>query len=141
MPKIKMTTWVDAGVHAELCIHAQRTGVSMSEAASQVLRDGVLDVTTKPGLEETVRQLLLAVQRRDAQVERRLAVLAGRAALEAGANRRLMVQMLAHALDPERARSLNAAAWSASVENMRKPVDELLALFEVNAPASEVQNG
>jgi hypothetical protein len=59
----------------------------------------------------------------------RLAHLLARTALEAATARRLVFQLLAHSLTPAEAPRLNQAAWTGSVDALRKPAQGLRELL------------
>jgi hypothetical protein len=131
MPKKQTTTWLDQAVYEQVRLDAGLRGITISECIALHMRNSVLDTSTKPGIEEVVRQLALTVQRRDAAFEQRLASLTSRAAIEAGASRRLLVQLLVRETSPDKAKILSEAAWNAAVESHRKPV---AGLFELVKP-------
>ena len=55
----------------------------------------------------------------------RVSHLLARAALEAATTRRLLYQLLVREVGAEEARRLNQAAWTGSVDSLRKPAEGL----------------
>ena len=69
------------------------------------------------------------VKREVGRMSDRLAHLLARTALEAATARRLVFQLLTRHLTPEEARRLNQAAWTGSVDSLRKPAQGLRELL------------
>lgn len=133
--KVKLATSVDAETAQTLRDRAVLHHLSLSQAAAELLagavRDGAPPGDTLLFLAE-VRQTL---HRDVARMADRLAYLLVRTAVEAGATRREVFNVLVRlGVDPDAAKRIHESAWEAAVASLRKPVAGLRDLAVGSTP-------
>jgi hypothetical protein len=132
MGKVKVTTWVDGETAGVLRGLAAQHGVSMSEMCAERLRASVAEHAGEVGVEVLLPALRAAIRREVGGMADRFAHLLARSALESAASRRTVYQLLVRELGAEDARRANEAAWSGSIESLKRPargLQELLGEF------------
>jgi hypothetical protein len=100
----------------------------VSQVAAEILERGLKEQAETAGLGLLGPALESVVKRQVGRMSDRLAHLVARTALEAATTRRLVFQLLARHLTTEEARRLNQAAWTGSVDSLRKPAQGLREL-------------
>ena len=141
MGKVKVTTWVDERTVDVVRGLAAQNGVSMSEMCAEMLRVSVAERAGEVGAEVLLPALRGAIRREVAKMSDRLAHLSSRSAYESAASRRLVFQLLAEEFGPEEANARNRAAWKASVESLRKPVEGLREILDETPPLRSSEDG
>ncbi len=138
--RVRVATSVDAVTAQTLRDRAAMHHLSLSQAVSELLSGAV-----KEGAPNGDTLLFLAEVRstfhRDVQrMADRLAYLLVRSALEAGATRREVFNLLVRSgVDVDSAQRIHDGAWQAAMASLRKPVAELreLAAQEEPSPLEE----
>jgi hypothetical protein len=134
--KVKITTWVDESTAGVLRGLAAQGGVSVSEFCAQKLRLAVEeDAAGGIGAEMLVPAVRTAVRREVERMSDRLAHLLVRSALESAAARRVVLQVLVGELGREEALAVNDAAWTGSVESLKRPARGLREILGEGAEA------
>jgi hypothetical protein len=141
MSKVKITAWVDERTASAIKGLAAQHGVSVSEIGARLLRRGVEeDAGGGVGAEILLPAVRGAVRREVGRMSDRLAQLMGRSALESATGRRLLFQLLAEEMGQEEANRRNRAAWTASVQSVKKPAEglrEILGEAPVDAASAD----
>lgn len=126
MAKVKITAWVDERTAGVLRALAAQNEISVSEVTAQTLQRAVEDRAAEGvGTELLLPAVRGAVRREVARMGDRLAHLMTRSALESATGRRLLFQLLAEEIGRDEANRRNRAAWTASVESLKKPAEGL----------------
>jgi hypothetical protein len=128
--KTKVTTWVGRDVLRGLRDVAAAHHLTVSQVAAEILERGLKEQAETAGLGLLGPAVEGVVKREVGRMSDRLAHLLARTALEAATARRLVFQLLTRHLTPEEARRLNQAAWTSSVDSLRKPAQGLRELLE-----------
>ena len=113
----------------------------MSEMCAQMLKSSVADRAGEVGVEVLLPAIRGAIRREVARMSDRLAHLSSRSAHESAAARRLVFQLLTEEFGPEEANARNRAAWKASVESLRKPVEGLREILDETPPLRSSDDG
>src|SRR5215216_1627668 len=140
MSKIKITTWVDERTASAIKGLAAQHGVSVSELCAEKLKASVEEDGGAVGMEVLLPAVRGTVRREVGRMSDRLAQLMSRSALESATGRRLLFQLLAEELGQEEANRRNRAAWTASVQSVKKPAEglrEILGEAPVDAAAAD----
>jgi len=127
--KTKVTTWVGRDVLRSLRDVAAAHHLTVSQVASEILERGLREQAETAGLGLLGPAIEGVVKREVGRMSDRLAHLLARTALEAATARRLVFQILVRQFTAEEARRLNQAAWTGSVDSLRKPAQGLQALL------------
>ncbi len=136
--KIKVATLVDAETAQVLRDRAALHKLSLSQAAAELLAGAVKSVATEGSTVLFFAELKQTLHRDMARMADRLAHLLVRGALEAGATRREVFNLLLRSgLPPEAAKQIHDAAWQATVAALRKPVAEVHDLARPNGAPVE----
>jgi hypothetical protein len=139
--KVKITTWVDERTVGVVRGLAAQNGISMSEMCAEMLRTSVADRAGDVGVEVLLPALRGAIRYEVAKMSDRLAHLTSRSAYESAAARRLIFQLLVEEVGEGEANARNRAAWKASVESLRKPVEGLREILEEASPLRTPEDG
>ena len=130
MSKVKITAWVDERTASAIKGLAAQQGVSVSEMGARLLRRGVEESAAGGvGAEVLLPAVRAAIRREVAGMADRFAHLLARGALESAATRRTVYQLLVKELGVEDARRTNEAAWTGSVESLKRPARGLRELL------------
>jgi hypothetical protein len=108
---------------------------------AEMLKSSVADRAGEVGVEVLLPALRGAIRREVARMSDRLAHLSSRGAYESAAARRLVFQLLTEEFGPEEANARNRAAWKASVESLRKPVEGLREILDEAPPLQSSEDG
>ena len=127
--KTKVTTWVGRDVLRSLRDVAAAHHLTVSQVASEILERGLREQAETAGLGLLGPAIEGVVKREVGRMSDRLAHLLARTALEAATARRLVFQILVRQFTAEEARRLNQAAWTGSVDSLRKPAQGLQELL------------
>jgi len=127
--KVKITTWVDQETAGVLKGLAAQHGVSVSEVCAEKLRASVVQHGSEVGAEVMLPAVRAAIRREVAGMADRFANLLVRGALESAATRRTVYQLLVEEFGTEDAKRRNEAAWTGSVESLRRPARGLRELL------------
>src|SRR5207244_951264 len=103
--------------------------LTVSQVAADILERGLKERAETAGLGLLGPAVEGVVKREVGRMSDRLAHLIARTALESATTRRLLFQLLVRQLTPEDARRLNQAAWTNSVDSLRKPAEGLKELL------------
>ena len=123
--KTKVTTWVTLDAHRALRELAASHRLPLSQVAADLLHRGLREQAETAGLGLLGPALEAVVRREVSRMSDRVSHLLARAALEAATARRLLYQLLIREVGAEEARRLNQAAWTGSVDSLRKPAEGL----------------
>jgi hypothetical protein len=104
---------------------------------AEILERGLKERAETAGLGLLGPAVEAAMKREVGRMSDRLAHLLARAALESASTRRLVFQILARQLTAEDARRLNQAAWTSSVDSLRKPAEGLREILGPRANPKE----
>ncbi len=135
--KTKVTTWITRDALRGLRDLAAAHQLTISRVAADVLERGLKERAETAGLGLLGPAVEGAVKREVGRMSDRLAHLIARAALESATARRLVFQLLVRQLTTEEARRLNQAAWTGSVDSLRKPAEGLREILGPRATTSE----
>jgi hypothetical protein len=123
--KTKVTTWVTRDTLRALREVAAAHHLTVSQVAAEILERGLKERAETAGLGLLGPAVEGVVKREVGRMSDRLAHLIARTALESATTRRLVFQILARQLTTDEARRLNQAAWTSSVDSIRKPAEGL----------------
>jgi hypothetical protein len=123
--KTKVTTWITRDALRSLRDLAATHKLTVSRVAADVLERGLNERAETAGLGLLGPAVEGVVRREVSRMSDRLAHLIARTALESATARRLVFQLLVRQLTTDEARRLNQAAWTGSVDSLRKPVEGL----------------
>jgi len=123
--KVKLSTWVPYETLRALREQAAAHHLTVSQIAAEILERGLREQAETAGLGLLGPAVQGVVKREVGRMSDRLAHLIARTALESATSRRLVFQLLARSLTPDEARKLNQAAWTSSVDSLRKPAEGL----------------
>lgn len=123
--KTKVTTWVTYDAHCALREVAAAHKLTMSQVAAEILERGLRERAETAGLGLLGPAVEAVIKREVGRMSDRLAHLLARTALEAATARRLIFQILVRELNIDEAKHLNQAAWTSSVDTLRKPAQGL----------------
>lgn len=132
-PREKLTLWVEAETVKSLRAMAGANKVTLSQVAAKYLELAVSEKAETAGTELVVPALEAAINRASKQLGDRLSTLLVRTALEAASGRRIGYQLLVKQLGQDEARDLVEAAWTSSVDSLKKPAEgvrEVLGFFQ-----------
>jgi len=132
--KTKVTTWVTLDARRALREVAAAHKLTVSQVAAELLEGGLKERAETAGLGLLGPAVEGVVKREVGRMSDRLAHLLARTALEASTARRLVFQLLARHLSIEEARRLNQAAWTSSVDSLRKPAEGLREILGPREP-------
>jgi hypothetical protein len=135
--KTKVTTWVGRDVLRGLREVAAAHHLTVSQVAAEILERGLKERAETAGLGMLGPAVQGVVKREVGRMSDRLAHLLARTALESASTRRLVFQILARQLTTEEARWLNQAAWTSSVDSLRKPAQGLREILGPGANPKE----
>jgi hypothetical protein len=135
--KTKVTTWVGRDVLRNLRDVAATHHLTVSQVAAEILERGLKQRAETAGLGILGPAVEAAIKREVGRMSDRLAHLLARTALESATTRRLVFQILARQLTTEEARRLNQAAWTSSVDSLRKPAEGLREILGPRANSKE----
>ena len=135
--KTKVTTWVTRDALRALRDLAAVHKITVSQVAADLLERGLNERAETAGLGLLGPAVEGVVRREVGRMSDRLAHLIARTALESATARRLVFQILVRQLSTEEARRLNQAAWTGSVDSLRKPAE---GLREILGPRASSQN-
>ena len=135
--KTKVTTWVGRDVLRSLRDVAAAHHLTVSQVAAEILERGLKQRAETAGLGLLGPAVEAAIKREVGRMSDRLAHLLARTALESATTRRLVFQILARQLTTEEARRLNQAAWTSSVDSLRKPAEGLREILGPRANSKE----
>jgi hypothetical protein len=135
--KTKVTTWVGRDVLRSLRDVAAAHHLTVSQVAAEILERGLKERAETAGLGLLGSAVEAAIKREVGRMSDRLAHLLARTALESPSTRRLVFQILARQLTTEVARRLNQAAWTSSVDSLRKPAEGLREILGLRANHGE----
>ena len=127
--KTKVTTWVGRDVLRSLRDVAAAHHLTVSRVAAEILERGLKERAETAGLGLLGPAVQGVVKREVGRMSDRLAHLLARTALESATTRQLVFQLLVRSLTAEEARRLNQAAWTNSVDSLRKPAQGLQELL------------
>ncbi len=128
--KTKVTTWVTRDAYQALREVATVHNLTISQVAAEILDRGLRERAETAGLGLLGPAVEAVIKREVCRMSDRLAHLLARTALESATARRLIFQLLVRQLTLEEAKHLNQAAWTSSVDTLRKPaqgLNEILA--------------
>ncbi len=121
--KVKVATLVDPETAQTLRDRAALHNLSLSQAAAELLSGAVKSIATDGSTVLFFAELRQALRRDVARMADRLAHLLVRSALEAGAARREVFNLLVRSgLTQEAAKHIHDGAWQSAVVALRKPV-------------------
>jgi hypothetical protein len=135
--KTKVTTWVGRDVLRSLRDVAAAHHLTVSQVAAEILERGLKQRAETAGLGLLGPAVETAIKRAVGRMSDRLAHLLARTALESASARRLVFQILVRQLTTEEARHLNQAAWTSSVDSLRKPAEGLREILGPRANPKE----
>jgi hypothetical protein len=127
--KTKVSTWVPYNILRALREEAAAHHLTVSRVAAEILERGLKERAETAGLGLLGPAVQGVVKREVGRMSDRLAHLLARTALESATTRRLVFQLLVRSLTAEEARRLNQAAWTNSVDSLRKPAQGLQELL------------
>ncbi len=133
--KTKVTTWVTRAALRDLRDLAAAHQLTVSRVAADILERGLKERAETAGFGLLGPAVEGAVKREVGRMSDRLAHLIARTALESATARRLVFQLLVRQLTTDEARRLNHAAWTGSVDSLRKPAEGLREIL--GPPADE----
>ena len=134
--KTKITTWVTRDALRSLRDLAAAHKLTVSQVAADILERGLRERAETAGLGLLGPAVQGVVRREVGRMSDRLAHLIARTALESATARRLVFQLLVRQLTTDEARRLNQAAWTGSVDSLRKPSE---GLREILGPRESTQ--
>jgi hypothetical protein len=123
--KTKVTTWITRDALRGLRDLAAAHHLTVSRVAADILERGLNERAETAGLGLLGPAVEGVVRREVSRMSDRLAHLIARTALESATARRLIFQLLVRQLTTDEARRLNQAAWTGSVDSLRKPAEGL----------------
>ena len=135
--KTKVTTWVTTDALRSLRDLAVAHKLTVSQVAADILERGLRERAETAGLGLLGPAVEGVVKREVGRMSDRLAHLIARTALESATARRLVFQILVRQLTAEEARRLNQAAWTGSVDSLRKPSEGLREILTPPATTPE----
>ena len=118
--KTKVTTWITLDALRSLRDLAAAHQLAVSPAAADILERGLRERAESAGLGLLGPAVQDVVKREVGRMRDRLAHHIARTALESATARRLVFQLLVRQLTTEEARRLNQAAWTGSMDSLRK---------------------
>ena len=127
--KAKVSTWVPYNILRALREEAAAHHLTVSRVAAEIIERGLKERAETAGLGLLGPAVQGVVKREVGRMSDRLAHLLARTALESATTRRLVFQLLVRSLTAEEARRLNQAAWTNSVDSLRKPAQGLQELL------------
>jgi hypothetical protein len=136
--KTKVTTWITREALRSLRDLAAAHKLTVSQVAADILERGLKERAETAGLGLLGPAVEGVVKREVGRMSDRLAHLIARTALESATARRLVFQILARQLTTDEARRLNQAAWTGSVDSLRKPSE---GLREILGPRENSKEG
>ncbi len=137
--KVKLATLLDPETAQTLRDRAALHHLSLSQAAAELLAGAVKSSATDGSVVLFFAELRQTLHRDVARMADRLAYLLVRSALEAGAVRREVFNLLVRSgLTSEAAKRIHESAWRAAVDALRKPVAGLRELAGAESAQGEV---
>jgi hypothetical protein len=136
--KVKLATLVDAQTAQILRQRATLHQLSLSQTAAELLAGAVKSTATDGSTVLFFAELRQTLHRDVARMADRLAYLLVRGAVEAGATRREVFNLLLRSgLPLEAAKQIHDSAWHATVAALRKPLAEVHDLARPNGEPVE----
>ncbi len=135
--KTKVTTWVTRDALRSLRDLAAVHHLTVSQVAADILERGLKERAETAGLGLLGPAVQGVVKREVGRMSDRFAQLIARTALESATARRLVFQLLVRQLTTDEARRLNQAAWTGSVDSLRKPSEGLREILGARERTTE----
>ena len=123
MGRSKITVYVDDKVLASLDAQALKADISRTALISNHLERLTKDQAEVTGMDLVVPRLEEALRKETSRLAKRLSELLRHTALEAAVSRSLLHSELAHEYGESAANAIHDAAYKASVERLRQPID------------------
>ncbi len=138
--KVRVATSVDSETAQALRDRAALHHLSVSQAVAALLAGAVKGTPTDGSAVLLFAELRQTLHRDVARMADRLAYLLVRGALEAGAARREVFNLLVRSgVTPDAAKRIHESAWHAAVAALRKPVADVRELAGAEAAPEEGQ--
>ena len=132
MAKRKLTIWVEDGTAQKIEQLARLERLSVSQFGAQMLERAVTEYADNLGWDMVGARIEEAVRREVGRMSDRLGKLMVRAALEAGASRGMIYNLVTAQQGEESAKRINSTAWNYSLTRLKSPINDISEILKIN---------